>query len=307
MATVCPAELIGVDATLDRVATGFVFTEGPVWVPASGSLLFSDLRGSKRYRWDPVAGVSVVCEETNKGNGMVLGADGRLVVCEHVTSMVVAMDADGTGRGREVLASHYQGMELNSPNDVTLGPDGMLWFTDPPAGRRNDVSGLRRDPELDFQAVFRLDPESGPEPMADGFELCNGLAFAPDGSRLYVTDTYAAKIWMYLVTADGRLGAREQFCDLGPLDMEVGWGDGVRCDEHGNVWSTGPHGIWVLDPQGVRLGLVEVPEPAANLTWGGDDGHTLFVTASTSLYAVRTEVAGHRPAVRDDGGVKGVR
>ena len=288
--TVRMNELFETGTSLQSIATGFVFTEGPVWRADAECLLFSDLRASKRYSWNAESGVTEICAETYKGNGMALDGAGRLLVCEHVTSTVVAMSPDGSGADRKVLASHYRGAELNNPNDVVVGPDGGIWFTDPPAGRRNDVSGKLREPELDFQAVFRLGMDGVLEPMATGFELCNGLAFSPNGSLLYVTDTYAGKIYVMPVAADGSLGERQVFCDVGPLDVQCGWVDGLRCDELGNVWSTGPFGVWVLSPTGELIGRLGTPEIASNLTWGGSDGFTLFITATTSVYAIRTSV-----------------
>jgi gluconolactonase len=222
---------------------------------------------------------------------MTLDGSGRLLVCEHVTSTVVAMGPDGTGDDRVVLASHYEGHELNSPNDVVVGPDKKIWFTDPIAGRRSNESGLVRDPELDFQAVFRLEGDGVLTPMAQGFELCNGLAFTPDGTQLYVTDTYAAMVYMYPVLADGSLGDHEVFSDaFAPFREGDGWLDGIRCDDRGNVWTTGPGGVWVLDGRANILGRIDTPEIASNLTWGGPDGHTLFITATRSVYAIRTTV-----------------
>jgi gluconolactonase len=287
-----PARLVAPDADPSAVSTGHVFTEGPVWLP-EGSLLFSDMRAGRRLRWRPDTGTSVVCADTAKANGMTLAPDGRLLVCEHVTSSVTAMSVDGSGGDRTVLASHYRGKELNSPNDIVTHSDGSVWFTDPPAGRRNDVSGLRRPVELDFQAVFRLAPDGELSPVATGFLLVNGLAFSPDERNLYVTDTLEGVLLRFDVGTDGALSDRTVLCDeLGPFDEHRGWTDGVKVDRDGNIWTTGPDGIWVLAPDGTVLGVVPVPEPAANLCWGGRRGTTLFITASTSVYALETATTG---------------
>ena len=186
-------ELVDEDAELEQLGTGFTFTEGPIWNPA-GYLLFSDMPGDVRRRWDEQQGVREVAKPSNKGNGMTLEADGRLIVCEHVTSSVVRIDPDGGGSGREVLAAQYQGKELNSPNDVIVADDGAVYFTDPTYGRMPGF-GVQRDQELDFQGVYRIAPGGGePELLVDDFAQPNGLCFSPDQSLLYVNDTTRAHI-----------------------------------------------------------------------------------------------------------------
>jgi gluconolactonase len=287
-----PVSLVAHDASPTMVSTGHVFTEGPVWLP-DGSLLFSDMRAGRRLRWRLDEGTRVVCADTGKGNGMHLSPDGRLLVCEHLTSSVTAMSADGSGHDRMVLASHYRDKELNSPNDIVTHSDGSIWFTDPPAGRRNDVSGRRRPVELDFQAVFRMTPDGELTPAATGFRLVNGLAFSPGEQCLYVTDTLDGVLLRFDVGVDGELSDRTVLCDeLGPFDEQRGWTDGVKVDRDGNIWTTGPDGIWVFAPDGTVLGVVPVSEPAANLCWGGPHGTTLFITASTSVYSLETATTG---------------
>ena len=288
-------ELVDEDAELEQLGTGFTFTEGPIWNPA-GYLLFSDMPGDVRRRWDPDSGVSEVAKPSNKGNGMTIDNDGRLVVCEHVTSSVVRMDPDGKGGGREVLATHYDGKELNSPNDVVVKSDGTIYFTDPTYGRMPGF-GIEREQDLDFQGVYRIPPGGGDLELAvDDFVQPNGLCFSPDESLLYVNDTDRAHIRVFDVQADGSLSGGQVLADgIGTGELESGeLVDGMKLDERGNVWVTGPKGVWVFSPQGEHLGVVEVPENVGNVNWGGPAWNWLFIAASASMYRVNTNVSGNR-------------
>jgi gluconolactonase len=288
-------ELVDEDAPVERLGTGFQFTEGPIWNP-EGFLLFSDMPGDVRRRWAEGDGVSEVANPSNKGNGMTLDAEGRLIVCEHVTSSVVRMDPDGTGSGREVLASHYEGKELNSPNDVIVGDDGSIYFSDPTFGRMAGF-GIEREQELDFQGVYRIPPGGGePELLAGDFDQPNGLCFSPDGSLLYVNDSSRAHIRVFDVAAGGAIANGRVLADgIGSGDLNIGdLVDGMKCDARGNVWVTGPGGVLVFDPQGRHLGTVPVPEIVGNIGWGGPDWSWLLIAASTSLYRVRCKVSGNR-------------
>jgi gluconolactonase len=288
-------ELVPEDAGLERLGTGFTFTEGPLWNP-DGYLLFSDMPGDVRRRWDEENGVTEVANPSNKGNGMTWDNDGRLIVCEHVTSSVVRMDPDGTGSGREVLASHYDGKELNSPNDVVVKSDGAIYFTDPTYGRMPGF-GIEREQDLDFQGVYRIPPGGGdPQLLAGDFEQPNGLCFSPEESLLYVNDTGRCHIRAFDVGADGMLSNGRVLADgIGTGDLDAGdLVDGMKLDERGNIWVTGPGGVCVFDAQGEQLGTLEVPEPVGNLNWGGPDWSWLFIPATTSLYRVRCKVSGNR-------------
>lgn len=288
-------ELIDEDAELERLGTGFTFTEGPIWNPA-GYLLFSDMPGDVRRRWDERGGVREVANPSNKGNGMTLDADGRLLVCEHVTSAVVRMDPDGTGSGREVLATHYQGKELNSPNDVIVADDGSIYFTDPTFGRMPGF-GIEREQELDFQGVYRIGRQGGePELVIDDFLEPNGLCFSPDNSALYINDTTRAHIRVFDVQPDGTIANGRVLTEgVGSGDLERGdLADGMKVDERGNVWVTGTGGVMVFAPDGQHLGTVEVPENVGNINWGGPDWNWLFIPASTSLYRIQCKVSGNR-------------
>ena len=181
-------ELVDRDAEVEQLGTGFTFTEGPVWNKEGEFLLFSDMPGDTRRRWDASGGVVEVAKPSNKGNGMVYEPGGQLLVCEHATSLLVRMDPDGTGSGRETVASHFEGKELNSPNDVIVAQDGSILFSDPWYGRM-PVFGVEREKDLDFQGVYRIPPGGDPQLLADDFEQPNGLCFSPDESLLYINDT----------------------------------------------------------------------------------------------------------------------
>ncbi len=288
------AELIDPGADVERVATGFTFTEGPIWNQEGAFLLFSDMPGDVRRRWSERDGVKEVMRPSNKCNGMVYDAAGNLLVCEHVTSTLIRERPNGT---RETIASHYRGKELNSPNDVITRSDGTIYFSDPGFGRVPGF-GVEREQDLSFQGVYRIPPTGG-EPelvVAEGeFEQPNGLCFSPDESLMYINDTPRALIRVYDVQSDGTLtGGRLFFEGIGSGVIEEGIPDGMKCDERGNVWVTGPGGVWVISQQAEHLGVIEVPENVGNIAWGGPDWKTLYMPSSTSLYRVPTKVASAR-------------
>jgi gluconolactonase len=288
-------ELVAEDAELEQLGTGFTFTEGPIWNP-DGFLLFSDMPGDVRRRWDPDSGVTEVADPSNKGNGMTIDHDGRLIVCEHVTSSVVRMDPDGKGGGREVLATHYEGRELNSPNDVVVKGDGAIYFTDPTYGRMPGF-GIEREQDLDFQGVYRIAPGGGdPQLLIDDFDQPNGLCFSTDEALLYVNDTTRAHIRVFDVADDGTISNSRVLADgIGSGSLEIGdLVDGMKLDERGNIWVTGPGGVCVFDPEGEHIGTVEVPENVGNINWGGPDWKQLFIPATTSLYRIQCKVSGNR-------------
>jgi gluconolactonase len=290
------AELVGRDPLVERIATGFLFTEGPLWNAQGAFLLFSDMPGDVRRRWDERCGVQELARPSNKGNGMTYDADGALIVCEHSTSSVVRLDPDGSGSGRTVLASHYEGKELNSPNDVVVMSDRSIYFTDPTFGRMPGF-GIEREQELDFQGVYRIPAGgSGVELLADDFEMPNGLCFSPDESLLYVNDSARAHVRVFDVSADGVISNSRVFADgIGSGDLQAGGlVDGMKCDERGNVWVTGPDGIWIFSPNAERLGVIPVPENVGNMHWGGPGWKWLFVCASSSVYRLATGVAGRQ-------------
>jgi gluconolactonase len=288
-------ELVDEDVELERLGTGFTFTEGPLWNP-DGFLLFSDMPGDVRRRWDADNGVTEVANPSNKGNGMTFDLDGRLVVCEHVTSSVVRMDPDGTGANREVIASHYGDKELNAPNDVVVKCDGAIYFSDPTYGRMPGF-GIEREQDLDFQGVYRIPPGGGDtQLLADDFGQPNGLCFSTDETLLYVNDTEKAHIRVFDVQPDGTIANSRVLADgIGTASLEVGdLVDGMKLDERGNIWVTGPGGVCVFDAQGEHIGTVEVPEPVGNVNWGGPDWNWLFIPATSSVYRIECKVSGNR-------------
>ena len=286
-------ELVAIDSAVEQVATGFMFTEGPLWVPAEGALHFSDMRGDKRRSWHPARGVTVLRDPSNRCNGMAMDSRGARVICEHVTSRVVREWPDGRS---EVIASHYGDRELNSPNDVVVANDDSVIFTDPTYGRTSAAAGLPREVELDFRGVFRVRPAGGqPQLLANDFGQPNGLCFSPGEKLLYVNDTPRAHIRAFEVGPDYVLSNVRVFAEgIGEGKVGEGVVDGMKVDERGNVYVTGPGGIWIFDPAGERLGVIHVPENTANLAWGDGDWKSLYITASTSLYRIRLLVAGNR-------------
>jgi gluconolactonase len=285
-------ELVAEDAEVERLATGFTFTEGPIWNAEGQYLLFSDMPGNVRRRWSEEDGVEEVMKPSNKCNGMTYDTHGNLLVCEHVTSSLVREHPDGT---RETIASHYRGKELNSPNDVIVKSDGSIYFSDPSYGRMPGF-GEEREKQLDFQGVYRIAPDGGePQLLVDDFEQPNGLCFSPDESLLYINDTPRAHIRVFDVQQDGTIANGRMFFEgIGSGVIEEGIPDGMKCDERGNIWVTGPGGIWVISPDGEHLGVIEVPENTGNLTWGGRDWKQLYIPSSTSLYRIETKVAGNK-------------
>ena len=292
--------LVDPDAPVRQIGTGFTFTEGPLWHPTEHYLLFSDMPGDVRRRWDEAGGVREVMRPSNKCNGMTYDAALNLVICEHATSSLVRLAPDGR---REVLASHFEGKELNSPNDVCVRSDGTIYFSDPWFGRMPHY-GVERPRELGWQGVFRVSPDGKLHLVVDRrqFDQPNGLCFSPDESRLYVNDTTRALIRVYDVAPDGSLSHGRLFAQGIQSSREAGLPDGMKCDSKGNVWVTAPGGIRVYSPRGAQLGTVRIPEMPANLHWGGEDWRTLFVCATTSVYAVETKVGANvEPFMRAGG------
>jgi gluconolactonase len=285
-------DLIDKDYKVKQIATGFDFTEGPLWNKKKEFLLFSDVIGNVRIKWSEDNNTEEVKNPSNKCNGMTYDKDGNLLVCEHITSRVVM---EYPGGGMEVIASHYKGKELNSPNDIIVANDGSIYFTDPTYGRKEEP-GIERERELDFQGVYRIDPESRKlELIIDDFTQPNGLCLSPDEKTLYINDSELCHIRTFSITADGAASKGSIFYDkICSSDRGQGVPDGMKCDELGNIFVTGPGGVWIISPQGEYIGLVEVPEIAANLNWGGKKWSTLYITASTSVYRVEMRVKGNK-------------
>jgi gluconolactonase len=283
-------DLLDTSGDMRQVAGGFVFTEGPVWDRRASTLYFSDIRNDSRYRWSAAGGTELVARPNFIGNGMVFDRAGNLLVCEHVTSSLVRIRPDGA---RDIVAYHYQGRYLNSPNDVITRSDGTVWFSDPDYGRWDHAVGVARKRDLDFQGLYRVDP-GGEVTLAapEGtFEQPNGLCLSPDESELYVDDVHGVKA--FTVAADGSLSdARVLRGGMGSRGFpdDDGDPDGMKCDASGNIWCTGRGGVWVMRPDGELLGVVETPEICANLAWGGPDWRTLYLCTSTTVHEMRTKV-----------------
>ncbi len=282
-------ELIDGDAIVERICTGFQFTEGPIWNPKEQCLYFSDMPGDVRRCWRASGGVAQVRKPSNKCNGMTYDDAGNLYVCEHATSMLVMETPSGE---RKVLASHWGGKELNSPNDVVVRSDRTVYFSDPTYGRMPGF-GVERKQDLGFQGVFRVSPDGALHLEADDFGQPNGLCFSPDEKLLYVNDTPRAHIRVFDVALDGSIGNSRIFADqITDGTPDGGVVDGMKCDEQGNIYVTGPRGIWVLDPAAEHLGVIRMPENAGNLNWGGPNWDELYCACSTSVYRVKMKVRG---------------
>ena len=282
-------QVVGEGIELEQVATDFIFTEGAMWNGATGELVFSDMPGDIMRKWSAESGISVLRQPSSKTNGNYYDLEGRLISCEHETSRVVREEANGT---LSVLATHYEGKELNSPNDVIVKSDGAIYFTDPTYGRM-DVFGLLREQDLDFQGVYRIDPNSGDlSLLANDFQQPNGLTFSLDEQQLFVNDTDAGHIRVFDVAEDGSISGGEVWAV--PEGAGDGGCDGMKIDSEGNLYCTGPGGLHVYASDATCLGVIEVPEVAANFTWGDDDLQAVYITASTSLYRTRVNIPGRK-------------
>lgn len=280
-------EVVGADAELEQVATGFIFTEGATWDAKNQELIFSDMPGDIVRKWSEANGVTTFRQPSNKQNGHYFDLEGRLVSCEHASSHLTREEHDGS---ITILASHYGGKELNSPNDVIVKSDGAIYFSDPTYGRM-DVFGLLREQEMDYQGVYRIDPVSGDvQLLASDFGQPNGLTFSLDEKRLFINDTDHGHVRVFNVADDGSISGGDIWAV--PEGTGNGGCDGMKIDSGGNLFVTGPGGIHVYAADATCLGVVHVPESTANFTWGDDDLKTLYITASTSLYRTRVKVPG---------------
>jgi gluconolactonase len=280
-------EVVGRDVTFERIAAGCLFTEGPLWDPREQFLLWSDMPGDHIRRWSARDGVGTFRQPSHMANGLTWDRRGRLLACEHATSRVTRTEADGR---ITPIATHYQGKQLNSPNDIVCARDGGIYFTDPPYGRL-EFYGVKREQELPFQGVYRVTPDPGnPALLADDFDRPNGLCFSRNGGRLFINDTARRHIRVFEVNADGTLSGGKIWAETrgeGP-----GAPDGMKMDSGGHIYCCGPGGIHVFDPGAVCLGVVRTPEPPSNMAWGDADYRSLYITASTSVYRIRVRIQG---------------
>jgi gluconolactonase len=277
-------DVVDQKAKLETVATGFGFTEGPMWDEA-GFLYVSDETLNKIFRVYPDGKKEEVIA-LGDPDGNTFDHRHRLIDCASVLRAIIAVTPDGK---YDVLADHYDGKKLNSPNDVIVGPDGSLYFTDPTLDL---VEGQKQ--EIPYQGVYRLDDKGNVQLLTKDLTQPNGLAFSPDGKRFYVDDSEKRNIRVYDVASDGTLGNGRIFGEE-PGAKHDGVPDGIKVDKNGNLFVTGPKGIWVWDATGNHLGTIAMPEQPANLTWGDKDYRTLYITASTSVYRLELKTQGFVP------------
>lgn len=285
-------DLLVSSAALDELYTGCRWAEGPVWFNDGGYLLFSDIPNERVLRWIEDAGTSVYRAPSSFINGNTRDREGRLVSCEHGGRRVIRTEIDGT---ITTLADRYQGKRLNSPNDVVVKSDGSVWFSDPSYGILSDYEGYKADEEQPSRNVYRLDPANGElTVMVDDFLQPNGLCFSPDETLLYVADSGASHkpdaprhIRVFDVKDGKQLTNGRVFAHI-----DKGIPDGMRTDVEGNLWSSAADGVHCFHPDGTLLGKILVPQAVANLTFGGPRKNRLFITASTSLYAIYTATRG---------------
>jgi gluconolactonase len=291
--------LVPKDAVIEKVAGGFEFTEGPLWLP-DGQLWFSDVTGNVVRSVTPAGQVTILIPkgggETNAPagsfigpNAMIADKDGYVLLCQHTNRRIVRVAKDLT---ITPYIEKFEGKRFNSPNDLVYKSDGALYFTDPPYGLLKQDDDPAK--ELKFNGVFRYAGGKLTAVIKD-LNRPNGLAFAPDEKTLYVDNSDEKKrIWMkYDVQADGSVSNGKVFADV-TAEKEEGLPDGFKVDSQGNIWSSGPAGIWVFSPDGKHLGTLKTPEIPANCNWG-DDGKTLYITARTSIYRIKLAVAGEKP------------
>ena len=260
-------------AAVERIATGYTFLEGPS-ADTYGNIYFTDIPSERILRWTPGSGVTTYRENTNQANGLSFDIDGRLIICEMQTRRITAIDLDGT---RTHIADRFQGRRFNSPNDVWIDPNGGIYFTDPRYGATDDI-------ELDGNHVFYIAPTAN-EVVQGTTNLVrpNGLVGTLDGRRLYVADHGGGQTFVYDIQPDGQLNNQRIFVPQGA--------DGITLDSQGNVYLTGDD-VTIYNSSGIPVDSIAVPEPPANLAFGGIDGTTLFITARSSLYSVEMTVTG---------------
>ena len=283
--------LVPADAVMTWLAGGGLWAEGPVYVPDEEAVVWSDVRNNVVRRWSASDGVRDLYQPSDFANGHTLDHDGLVLACEHGTRRVARYERDGS---RTTVVDRYDGKRLNSPNDVVVASDGAVWFTDPPYGILDDTEGYKTEPELDACFVFRLDRSGDMTIVSDDLVHPNGLAFSPDETTLYVADTSKARIpggnhhiLAFDVIDRQRLASPRVFAVIEP-----GLADGMRVDVEGNVWTSAGDGIQVFDAAGTELGRILTPEEASNCTFGGPDGRRLFITATSTLWAIDVGIRG---------------
>ncbi len=278
--------LVDVQQEIEELARGFGGVtgpaEGPVWWQEGGYLVFSDIGNNRRMKWTPGAGATLVQEPTNEANGLTRDLQGRLIACEHLARRVTRQDPDGS---ITVVANNYHSRRLNRPNDVVVKSDGSIYFTDPGLGRIES--------ELDFCGVYRVSPDLGTiHVLVRDFVVPNGLAFSPDESILYVNDSRRGHIRAFDVEPTGLLALATDRVFATLRDDRVGVPDGMKVDIAGNVYCTGPGGIWLFDSAGAHLGTIATGAQTTNVAWGDDDWSTLYFTTWQTLGRIRMKIPG---------------
>lgn len=292
-------QLIPKDAKIEVLATGFEWTEGPLWIKDGGYLLFSDIPNNAIMKWKAgegirefmkpagYTGVATYGDEPGS-NGLTLDKQGRLIICEHGDRRISRMDWNG---GKQTLADNYMGKRFNSPNDAVVKSNGDVYFTDPPYGLPKKQDDPQR--ELDFFGVFRWSTDGKLTLLTKEMTRPNGVAFSPDEKTLYVAQSDNVAIWKaFPVNADGTLGKSRIFYDASAaMNKMPGSPDGMKVDKQGNIFATGPGGIYIFTPTGKLLGRIETGVPTANCAWG-DDGSVLYITADMYLCRIKTNTIG---------------
>jgi len=278
--------LVDVRQEIEALASGFGGAsgpaEGPVWWHEGSYLVFSDIGNNRRMKWAPGVGVTLAQEPTNEANGLTRDLQGRLIACEHLARRVTRQDPDGS---ITVVANTYHSRRLNRPNDVVVKSDGSIYFTDPGLGRIES--------ELDFCGVYRVSPDLGTiHVLVRDFVVPNGLAFSPDESVLYVNDSRRGHIRAFEVEPTGLLALATDRVFATLYDDRVGVPDGMKVDVEGNVYCTGPGGIWIFDRAGTHLGTIATGAQTTNVAWGDDDWSTLYFTTWQTLGRIRMKIPG---------------
>lgn len=278
------AHILAEDSELEQLATGFQFTEGPVWNASGEFLLFSDILANRIYKWSPTKGVTIFREPSGNSNGLTYDKEGRLIICEHSNRRLTRIEKDET---YTVLIERFNNKQLNSPNDVVVKSNGMIYFTDPPYGIKSE------EQELSFQGVYFLNPKSKKLTLLkDDFDRPNGLSFSPDEAVLYIADSTSNRrhIRAFDVASDGTIRNNRVFTEI--RSELPGNPDGIKVDIEGNLYVAGAGGLWVFSKDGKYLGTIRTPEQPANCAWGDKDWKSLFITARTSVYRIKLAVSG---------------
>ena len=260
---------------VEKIANGFQFVEGPVWMEGEG-LLFSDIPANRVYLWKEGSGVSVYQEPSGNSNGLAFDHEGFLLLAQHGPRQVGRLETIGI---IVAIATHYNGKRLNSPNDLAVHSDGSIFFTDPPYG-------LTEQSETGFNGIYRLNKKGEVQLLDSTLYRPNGIAFSPDETRLYVTDTESRKVYVWDVTDDTTITSKKELAFLEP---EGSGTDGMKVDPEGFLYVSGPIGIWILAPDGIPVDTIPVPGQTTNCAWGGENMQSLFVTSGNAVYKISND------------------